>query len=61
MLQADVVGGIHKLYVLGNAGDSVQIKGSYGAVDNTSVVGYNVYHLDSSNDLLVQKAVAVVL
>jgi VCBS repeat-containing protein len=61
VLQADAVNGVHKLYVLGNAGDSVQIQGGVSSVDNTSVAGYNLYHLNSSNDLLIQQAVHVVL
>lgn len=61
VLQADPVGGLHKLYILGNAGDTAQIKGSISAVDSTSVLGYNLYHVNSSNDLLVQKAVNVVV
>lgn len=61
VLQADAVNGVHKLYVLGNAGDSVQIQGGVSSVDNTSVAGYNLYHLNSSNDLLIQQAIHVVL
>jgi len=61
VLQADAVSGIHKLYVLGNAGDTVQFTGASLGVADTTVSGYNVYHLNNINDLLIQNTVAVVL
>ena len=57
VLQADAVNGVHKLYILGNAGDTVQIAGMASVTpDSAATPGYNVYHLDSTHDLLIQQA-----
>ena len=58
VLQADAVGGVHKLYILGDAGDVVQITGMASVpLDAASTPGYNVYHLNSTHDVLVQQAI----
>jgi len=61
---ADViaVSDTHNLYVTGNAGDSVQVKGTSVTPTATSVSGvaYNDYNLDGIHHLYVQQAVTAV-
>ena len=57
LTQADAVGGVHKLFVDGNAGDVVNFVHTSIAAD-TTVAGYNRYVIDSTHELLVQQALS---
>jgi VCBS repeat-containing protein len=62
VLQADAIDNIHTLYINGDNGDTVSFVSSAG-LTTTSIeqtinsVRYNVYHLDSTHDLLIQQAI----
>ena len=56
IMQADAVGGLHKLLIDGNLGDQVQIAHAPVLVDATSVVGYNRYVIDDA-ELLISQAI----
>jgi VCBS repeat-containing protein len=59
LMQADQVGGVHKLFIDGNSGDMVQIANASLVADTTSVVGYSRYvFLNDPAELLISQAIA---
>lgn len=64
LTQADSVGSVHKLYITGDAGDAVVLTGgptnwttSSPTTETVGTVVYNVYHIDSTHDLLINQAI----
>jgi hypothetical protein len=62
VFQADAIGPIHTLYITGDSGDTVSFVSSAGLTTTSTEqtinsVRYNVYHLDSTHDLLIQQAI----
>jgi hypothetical protein len=62
--QADVIGSVHTLFITGDNGDAVNlVKPQNWAVESSlptqtvNNIAYNVYHLDNTNDLLIQQAI----
>ena len=62
--QADAVNSVHKLYITGDAGDAVSLtdgpanwKTPNPTTETVGTVSYNVYHIDSTHDLLINQAI----
>ncbi len=59
LMQAEAVGGVHKLFIDGNSGDMVQIANASLVADTTSVAGYSRYVFASDAELLISQATTV--
>ena len=64
LTQADVIGPVHTLFITGDAGDAVDLVKPEGwtvastlPTQTVNNIAYNVYHLDSTHDLLIQQAI----
>lgn len=64
LTQADSVGSVHKLYITGDAGDAVVLtdgpanwKTPNPTTETVGLVVYNVYHIDTTHDLLINQAI----
>jgi hypothetical protein len=62
LTQADVDGGVHKLWIDGDAADVVQFDGYTAVTQPTSVqvagISYNRYIFDATHELLINAAIA---